>query len=108
MACDNTSLLKIGTPKNREFWEISPFSQTCDFLKIMNFEKIGNFKKSVTLAIPEYKRTCVYELGSEEQDKEEAYVKYYYAFVWFQIFIYHSILFHLPSYFFKPKNLKPL
>ena len=32
-----TSLLKIGSPKNREFWEILPFSKTCNFLKIGNF-----------------------------------------------------------------------
>ena len=45
----------------------------------------------------------LYELGSEEQDKEEAYAKYYNAFVWFQIFIFYSILFHLQSYFLNRK-----
>ena len=29
-----TGSLKIGTPKNREFWEILAFSKTCDLLKI--------------------------------------------------------------------------
>ena len=33
-----TSLLEIRSTKNREFREILPFSQTCDFLKIINFE----------------------------------------------------------------------
>ena len=40
-----TSLLKIGTPKNREFREILPFSKTCDFLKIRNFEELRRFPK---------------------------------------------------------------
>ena len=40
-----TSLLKIGTPKNREFREILPFSKTCDFLKIGNFEELRRFPK---------------------------------------------------------------
>ena len=50
-----TGSLKIGTPKNREFWENLAFFKTCDLLKI------GNFKNCVTLAIPEFKRTSVYE-----------------------------------------------
>ena len=32
-----TGSLKIGTPKNREFWEILTFSKTYDLLKIENF-----------------------------------------------------------------------
>ena len=40
-----TSLLKIGSPKNREFREILPFSKTCNFLKIRNFEELRRFPK---------------------------------------------------------------
>ena len=50
-----TSSLKIGTPKNREFRKNLAFFKTSILLKI------GNFKKSVTLAIPEFKRTSVCE-----------------------------------------------
>jgi len=35
----------MWSPKNREFREILPFSQTCIFLKIRNFEKNRRFLK---------------------------------------------------------------
>ena len=40
-----TSLLKIGSPKNREFRKILPFSKTYDFLKIRNFDEFRRFPK---------------------------------------------------------------
>ena len=44
------------------------------------------------------------EASYEEQHKEDVYAKYYYAFVWFQIFIFYNILFHSLSNFLIHRN----